>query len=126
MTSLATFAAAAMLLSSAAALAAPAAPPDLVMNCYLTQSSDVGLGQFVRHIEVRSERAAVIIADGLRGGAPRWLGNGKLVALDAERLIYDFASQASAGRTLIDRRTGAYSYSDGRNVVRGTCEQSRL
>lgn len=125
MTGLATFAFV-PLLASAQLVAVPASQPDLVMDCYVTQSSNVGLGQFVRHIEVRPGRAVVVIADGLRGGAPRWVGNGRLVALDADRLIYDFASSTSAGRTQIDRRTGAFSYSDGRNVVRGTCEQSGL
>ena len=107
-------------------VAAQAAQPDLVMDCYVTQSSNVGLGQFVRHIEVRPARAVVVIADGLRGGAPKFIGNGRLVTLDADRLVYDFASSASAGRTQIDRRTGAFSYSDGQSVVRGTCQASAL
>ncbi len=107
-------------------IAAPAAKPDLVLDCYVTQSSNVELGQFVRHLEVRPSRATVVIADGLRGGAPRYVGNGKLIALDDDRVVYDFASSMSAGRTQIDRRTGAFNYSDGRTVVRGTCQQSAL
>ena len=109
-------------------LVAAAAPakPDLVLDCYVVQSSDIGLGQFVRHLVVRPDRAVVVIADGLRGAAPRWVGNGRLVSLDADRLIYDFASSLSAGRTEIDRHTGAFSYSDGRSVVRGSCQQSSL
>lgn len=118
MTGVATFALAPFLL-----VAAPA-PPDLAMDCYVMQSSNVGLGQFVRHLQVRPESALVVIADGLRGGTLRWVGNGRLVSLDQDRLVYDFESSLSAGRTEIDRRTGAFRYNDGRSVVRGTCQQS--
>ena len=107
-------------------VAAPTRQPNLVLDCYVTQSSQPGLGQFVRHLEVRPARALVVIADGLRGGPLRWVGNGRLVFLDASRVVYDFASANSAGRTEIDRRSGAFSYSDGRNVISGTCEQSNL
>lgn len=125
MTGLATLALGSVL-ASAQLIAAPPPAPDLVLNCYVTQSSNTGLGQFVRHIEVRPGRDVVVIADGVRGRALRWVGNGTLVSLDPDRLVYDFASSTSAGRTEIDRHTGAFSYNDGKSVVRGTCEQSGL
>lgn len=115
-----------MLLAPAILAAAPAQPANLVLNCYLVETGRLGLGQFVRHLEVRPARSLVVIADGLRGGPPRWVGNGHLVALDANRLVYDFASSLSAGRTEIDRRSGAFHYSDGRTAITGTCQPSGL
>ncbi len=106
--------------------ASPAPPATLVLDCYVIQSDNVGLGQFVRHLEVDRARNVVSIADGMRGGAPRFVGNGRVVTLDAERLVYDFASTSSAGRTEIDRRSGAFLYRDGRTVLSGTCQTSQL
>lgn len=113
-------------LAPALLVAAPARQPGLVLDCYVTQSGRLGLGQFVRHLEIRPARALVVIADALRGGPPRWVGNGRLVFLDADRLVYDFASSTSAGRTEVDRRTGAFVYRDGPNVISGTCQPSGL
>lgn len=106
--------------------AAPAAPPELVLDCYVVQSGDFGLGQFVRHIEVHAGSGRVTVSDSLRGGPLRFLGDGRLVSLDPAWLVFDVASPQSSGRTQIDRRSGAYSYSDGRVVVSGTCQQSAL
>jgi hypothetical protein len=121
---------AALVLAPALLVAAPAKQPakqqDLVLDCYVTQSDRLRLGQFVRHLEVRPGQELVVIADELRGGPLRWVGNGRLVSLDADRLVYDFESSNSAGRTEIDRRTGAFIYRDGRSVISGTCEPSGL
>ena len=117
---------AACLIAPTPLVAAPARDADLVMDCYVVQSNGLSLGQFVRHLEVHQDRGVVTIADSVRGAAPRFIGNGQLVTLDAERLIYDFASSSSAGRTEIDRRTGDFLYSDGRAIIRGTCQQSAL
>ena len=106
--------------------AAPAPPAGLVLDCYVEQTGRLGLGPFVRHLQVDPERGVVSIADGLRGGAPQFLGNGRLIALDPARLVFDFASTASAGRTTIDRRSGAFRYEDGRIVITGTCQESTL
>ena len=103
--------------------AGPAAAPDLVVDCYVVQSSSIGLGQFLRHLRVQPSRGVVSVSDGLRGGAPRFLGDGRLVTFDATRLVFDFASTTSAGRTEIDRRTGAFVYRDGRTVIQGTCQE---
>ncbi len=106
--------------------AAPARAPAVAFNCYLVQSGNVALGQFVRHIQVDTETGLVSLADGLRGGAMRWVGNGRLVAIDDERLVFDFASPSSSGRTEIDRKSGAYLYNDGRTVIRGACQLAEL
>lgn len=96
---------------------------DLVFDCYVVQSSSLGLGQFVRHLRVSPERRVVSVSDGVRGGAPRFLGDGRLVALDPARLVFDFASATSSGRTEIDRQSGAFRYRDGRTVISGTCQE---
>ncbi|MDP9096397.1 MAG: hypothetical protein M3N26_07605 [Pseudomonadota bacterium] len=105
-----------------------AAPPQaaLALDCYVTQSDSLGLGPFVRHLDVIPERRVVTIADGLHGATPRFVGNGRLITLDADRLVFDFASTRSAGRTEIDRRSGAFRYLDGRVVLSGTCQASSL
>ncbi len=118
MHALAAFALAPLLLA-----AGPSKAPDLVVDCYLVQSSSVGLGQFVRHLRVQPSRGVVSVSDGLRGGAPRFLGDGRLVTFDADRLVFDFASAGSSGRTEIDRRSGAFRYGDGRTVIQGTCQE---
>ncbi len=107
-------------------IAAAPAPPLVVLDCYLVQSGSSGLGQFVRHLEINQSRAVVAIADGIGGGPPRFVGNGRLVSLDADHVIYDFASQSSAGRTEIDRRSGAFIYRDGRTVISGSCQAPSL
>lgn len=117
---------AAAVLAPTLLVAAPARQPDLVLDCYVTQSGRLHLGQFVRHLEIHPAQSRVVIADGLRGGPPRWVGDGRLVSLDADRLVYDFDSSSSSGRTEIDRRTGAFVYNDGRSVISGTCEPSSL
>jgi hypothetical protein len=115
-----------------AAAPAPAPPPapasgsDLVLDCYVMQSGDLSIGQFVRHIEVHANSGVVSVADSVRGGPLRFLGNGQLISLDATRLVFDVASSASSGRTEIDRGSGAYVYNDGRVVIRGTCQPSAL
>lgn len=103
--------------------ASPSTAPELVVDCYVVQSSSMGLGQFVRHLRVQPSRGVVSVSDGLRGGAPRFLGDGRLVILDANRLVFDFASATSSGRTEIDRRSGAFVYRDGRNVIQGSCRE---
>lgn len=114
------------LLASVLLAASPARAAELALNCYLVQSGSLGLGQFVRHIQVDTEHGLVSVADGLRGGELRWLGNGRLIALDAGRLVFDFASPVSSGRTEIDRRNGAYVYRDGRTIIRGACQPAEL
>ncbi len=100
---------------------------EFVLDCYLDQSGQLGIGQFVRHLQVYPGRGIVSIADGPRGGAaPRFVGNGRLVVLDAARLIFDFESPSSTGRTEIDRRSGAFRYADGRTVISGSCQPSSL
>ena len=106
--------------------ATPAPAAGLVLDCYVVQSGDLSLGQFVRHIEVHADSGIVTVADSLRGGPLRFLGNGQLVSLDATQLVFDVATSASSGRTEIDRRSGAYVYNDGRVVIRGTCQPSAL
>lgn len=104
-------------------LAGAAAPADhLVLDCYLRQSGSLGLGQFVRHLTVVPEQGLVLIADGLGGGTPQFVGNGHLVALDASRLVYDYRGAGSSGRTEIDRRSGAFVYRDGPREITGRCE----
>ena len=107
-------------------VAAPLPPAELVLNCYVAQSGDLSIGQFVRHLEIFPDRGIVSIADGLRGAAPQFIGNGKLVAFDAKRIVYDFASPRSGGRTEIDRTTGALLYHGDRALVRGSCQASEL
>lgn len=106
--------------------AAPPPPAALVLNCYVSQSGDLGLGQFVRHLEVFPDRGIVSVADGVRGEAPRFIGNGRLIAFDANRVVYDFASSTSGGRTEIDRHAGTLLYSGDRARVRGSCQASKL
>lgn len=113
-------------LLAAAPAPAPGAGSDLVLDCYVVQSGDLSVGQFVRHIEVHVGSGTVSVADSLRGGPLRFLGNGQLISLDATRLVFDVASPASSGRTEVDRRSGAYVYNDGRVVIRGTCQPSVL
>ena len=106
--------------------AAPLPPAQLVLNCYVAQSGDLGMGQFVRHIEIFPDRGIVSISDGLRGAAPRFVGNGKLVQFDAARVVFDFASPRSGGRTEIDRNSGTLLYHGDRALVRGSCQVSEL
>lgn len=106
--------------------AAPLPPAELVLNCYLAQSGDLGIGQFVRHLEIFPDRGIVSISDGVRGAPPQFIGNGKLVTLDAKRVVFDFASPRSGGRTEIDRATGALAYRGDRAAVRGSCQPSEL
>ena len=116
-------------LAGAALLISAAAPlprAELVLNCYLIQSGDLGMGQFVRHLEVFPERGIVSIADGIRGSAPQYIGAGRLIAFDAKHVVYDFASPRSGGRTEIDRLTGALSYRGDRAAVSGSCQPSEL
>ena len=82
----------------------------LVLNCYVAQSGDLSLGQFVRHLEIFPDRGIVSVSDGLGGAAPRFVGNGKLITFDAAQIVYDFASPHSGGRTEIDRKTGTLLY----------------
>lgn len=102
--------------------AAPAEPTELVLNCYVVQSSAVQLGQFVRHLRIDEQTRSVSISDGLRGGGVRFVGDGSLVELSPDRIVYDYVSAISSGRTVIDRRNGRFHYSDGRSTVTGTCE----
>ena len=120
------------ILLAAATSSGPAAPdtrplpslvPNIIIDCYVVQSSSIGLGQFVRHLQIDGARRTVSVSDGLRGGAPRFLGDGRLVALDSDHIVFDFATANSAGRTEIDRRTGAFRYNDGRTLVRGSCRE---
>lgn len=106
--------------------AAPLPAAELVLNCYLAQSGDLGIGQFVRHLEVFPDRGIVSISDGMRGGPPQFVGNGKLVAFDAKHVVFDFASPRSGGRTEIDRATGTLAYRGDRAAVRGSCQPSEL
>lgn len=106
--------------------AAPAAAAELVLNCYVAQSGDLTLGQFVRHLEIFPDRGIVSIADGLRGAPPQFVGNGKLVAFDASRVVFDFASPRSGGRTEIDLRSGTLLFHGDRALVRGSCQPSTL
>ena len=107
--------------------AAPLPPPaQLVLNCYVAQSGDLTLGQFVRHLEIFPDRGIVSISDGLGGAPPQFVGNGRLVTFDAVRIIYDFASPRSGGRTEIDRKTGILLYHGDRALVRGSCQPSEL
>ena len=110
----------------AAGAAAPLPPAELVLNCYLTQSGDLGIGQFVRHLEVFPDRGIVGISDGLRGSAPQFVGNGRLVTFDAKRVVFDFASPRSGGRTEIERATGTLVYRGDRAAVRGSCQPAEL
>ena len=103
--------------------AGPTAAPPLVIDCYVVQSSSIGIGQFVRHLRVQPARGVVSVSDGIRGAAPRFLGDGRLITLDPARLVFDFASTTSSGRTEIDRRSGAFVYRDGRTVIQGTCQE---
>ena len=96
------------------------------MNCYVSQSGDLGTGQFVRHLEIFPDRDLVSIADGIRGAPPRFIGNGKLVQFDATHIVFDFASPRSGGRTEIDRRSGTLLYHGDRALVRGSCQVSEL
>ena len=96
------------------------------MNCYLTQSGDLGIGQFVRHLEVFPDRGIVGISDGLRGSAPQFVGNGRLVTFNAKRVVFDFASPRSGGRTEIERATGTLVYRGDRAAVRGSCQPAEL
>lgn len=116
------------LLATTAAVCAAAPPPPaaLVLNCYVAQSGDLSIGQFVRHLEFFPDRGIVTIADAMRGGAPQFVGNGKLVAFDAKHIVFDFASPRSGGRTEIDRGTGALMYQGDRALVRGSCQPSEL
>lgn len=109
-----------------AGAAAPLPPAELVLNCYLAQSGDLGIGQFVRHLEIFTDRGIVSISDGMRGAPPQFVGNGKLVAFDAKHVVFDFASPRSGGRTEIDRATGALNYRGDRAAVRGSCQPSEL
>ena len=116
------------LLAAAAALGAAAPPPQaaLVLNCYVAQSGDLSIGQFVRHLEIFPDRGIVAIADAMRGGTPQFIGNGKLITFDAKHVVFDFASPRSGGRTDIDRETGALTFQGGSAVVRGSCQPSQL
>ncbi|MDP9095253.1 MAG: hypothetical protein M3N26_01635 [Pseudomonadota bacterium] len=106
--------------------AAPLPQAELVLNCYVSQSGDLGLGQFVRHLEIFPDRGIVSISDGVRGSPPQFVGNGRLVAFDAKRIVFEFASPRSGGRTEIDRASGALSYTGDRAAVRGSCQTSEL
>jgi hypothetical protein len=106
--------------------AAPLPPAQLVLNCYVAQSGDFMLGQFVRHLEIFPDRGVVSVSDGLGGAPPQFIGNGRLVAFDAARVVYDFASPRSGGRTEIDRKTGTLLYHGDRALVRGSCQRSEL
>lgn len=106
--------------------AAAAAPGDLVLNCYVAQSGDLSMGQFVRHLVIRPSRGVVSISDGIGGAPPSFVGNGRLLSFDATRVVFDFASPRSAGRTEIDLRTGALAYDGDRARVRGSCQRSEL
>lgn len=106
--------------------AAPSPKAELVLNCYLTQSGDLGMGQFVRHLQIFPDRGIVSIADGVRGAPPTYVGAGRLVAFDAKHVVYDFASPRSGGRTEIDRTTGVLTYRGDRAAVSGTCQPSEL
>lgn len=97
-----------------------------MLNCYVAQSGDLTLGQFVRHLEIFPDRGIVSISDGLGGAPPQFVGNGRLVTFDAVRIIYDFASPRSGGRTEIDRKTGILLYHGDRALVRGSCQPSEL
>jgi hypothetical protein len=121
------------LLAAAFAIAAPTAlaaaplpPAQLVLNCYVAQSGNLTLGQFIRHLEIFPDRGIVSISDGLSGAPPQFIGNGKLVTFDAAHIVYDFASPRSGGRTEIDRKTGALLYHGDRALVRGSCQPSEL
>ena len=106
--------------------AAPLPPAQLVLNCYVAQSGDLTLGQFVRHLEIFPDRGIVSISDGLSGAPPQFIGNGKLITFDAAHVVYDFASARSGGRTEIDRKTGTLLYHGDRALVRGSCQPSQL
>jgi len=106
--------------------AAPPPQAGFVLNCYLAQSGDLTIGQFVRHLEIFPDRGIVSISDGLQGAPPHFIGNGQLITLDAGHLVYDFASPRSGGRTEIDRKTGAFLYHGDRALVRGSCQPSEL
>ena len=115
------------LVAAAASLCAAAPPPAaLALNCYVAQSGDLSIGQFVRHLDFFPDRGIVAIADGMHGGAPQFVGNGKLVTFDAKHIVFDFASPRSAGRTEIDRATGALMYQGDHALVRGSCQASEL
>ncbi len=98
----------------------------LVLNCYVAQSGDLAIGQFVRHLEIFPDRGIVSVSDGLGGAPPQFIGNGKLVTFDAAHIVYDFASPRSGGRTEIDRKTGTPLYHGDRALVRGSCQPSEL
>ena len=116
----------AVLAVPAALEAAPQPGAQLVLNCYVAQSGDLALGQFVRHLEIFPDRGIVSISDGLGGAPPSFVGNGKLITFDANQIVYDFASPRSGGRTEIDRKTGTLLYHGDRAVVRGSCQPSQL
>ncbi len=121
---------AAIALGSIALVAAPSrmpqAPTDLVLDCYVVQYGNASAGQFVRHLHVHPERGVVSISDSVRGRGPRFIGDGHLVTLDSERLVYEFGSTASSGQTTVDRRSGTFLYRDGRNVISGSCREGGL
>lgn len=104
----------------------PRPPSDLVLDCYVVQYGSASAGQFVRHLQVHPGRGVVSVSDSVRGRAPRFIGDGHLVTLDSQRLIYDFGSSTSSGQTTVDRTTGAFLYRDGRNVISGTCHEGGL
>lgn len=106
--------------------AAPLPRAQVVLNCYVSQSGGLAIGQFVRHLEVFPDRGIVSISDGLGGASPQFIGNGKLITFDAAQIVYDFASARSGGRTEIDRKTGMLLYHGGSADVRGSCQPSEL
>jgi hypothetical protein len=104
------------------ALAAPARAGDILLNCYLLQSGAGRALRFVRRLDIDSRSRSVAIADDLdRTGFRGRDAYGRLVSADADRIVFDYTSFDSSGRTTIDRRSGTYFFSDGRIVLRGNC-----
>ena len=113
-----------LLLAAALALSpVPASARDLVLICYLRQFASGAAIDFIRRLDFEPG-GTVGIADDLGSGF-QYLGRARLLRSDKLVIAFDFASPLSAGRTQIDRRTGAFHYSgEAFTSISGTCSVS--
>ncbi len=97
---------------------------DLVLVCYLRQSGGGVPSSFIRRVEIDVKDATVSLADSPGAGFLPLGYYGRLVTMDKNTIVFDYASPTSSGRSTINRTDGAFFFTDQKSVTRGTCATS--
>ena len=103
------------------AAAAPAPASGLILFCSLQQTGGGPNGSFTRRLDMDLKAGRMQIADNTGTGFVPLQYPGALAGVDAGMITFAFASPSSSGRGSINRKTGAYAFTDGRIVLTGFC-----